>query len=170
MDQKELEEGARKLQEERLRRERLENKPSKEKRKRLCEATKRLADKRRALGLCYCGQSPAVGKKLCRDCLSKANRASRIKAYELKKEVIDYYGGCCNCCGQDFLPFLALDHIVPLGEGNRRKLKGDPFYRQVKKDKPSGLQVLCHNCNGNKRDKKECGCPYRGGLRSSKQV
>jgi hypothetical protein len=166
VDPKELEDGVRRLQEERTRRQQLENKPNEEKRKRLREATQRLTDKRKALGLCYCGQAPATGKKLCQECLDKCNTASKIRAYEQKKKAIQYYGGCCACCGLDFLPFLALDHVVPILEGNRRKLKGDPFYRQVVKEKPSGLQVLCHNCNGNKRDKKECDCPYRGGLRS----
>jgi len=62
-----------------------------------------------------------------------------------------YSGGTmrCVCCGQDKLPFLALDHVGGGGATHRKDIgSGDQFYRWlIRSSFPPGLQVLCHNCN-----------------------
>jgi hypothetical protein len=67
------------------------------------------------------------------------------------KVLAHYSGGSirCACCGQDKLPFLALDHVDGGGAAHRKAIgSGDTFHRWlIKNDFPPGLQVLCHNCN-----------------------
>jgi hypothetical protein len=55
----------------------------------------------------------------------------------------------CACCGQNRVPFLALDHIDGNGATHREEIGGGAsFYRWLKQSRfPPGLQVLCHNCN-----------------------
>lgn len=71
----------------------------------------------------------------------------------VKLEVINAYGGACACCGETEGGFLTIDHIK--GDGNKerrvngRRLTGDPFYRQLRRDgfPRSNYQLLCWNCN-----------------------
>jgi hypothetical protein len=55
----------------------------------------------------------------------------------------------CGCCGEDKLPFLALDHIAGGGAKQRQELgRGVNFWRWIiRSGFPPGIQVLCHNCN-----------------------
>jgi hypothetical protein len=43
----------------------------------------------------------------------------RVKYRDLKEEVIEEYGGCCNCCGEPNLAFLTIDHIFNDGANHR---------------------------------------------------
>lgn len=68
-----------------------------------------------------------------------------------RKEVIDGYGGKCECCGESRWEFLAIDHIHGGGKKDRSRFKGNigTFYKWLKdqgfpKDK---YRLLCHNCN-----------------------
>lgn len=98
------------------------------------------------------------GTRHCKTCAKSKNEelepARRIKALELKREVIAAYGGRCACCGEDRIEFLAIDHIFNDGAEDRRSngKSGGQFYRRLKRDGfPQGrLQVLCYNCNGAK--------------------
>ena len=62
----------------------------------------------------------------------------------------------CNCCGEDQIDFLTIDHIIP------RLRKGDvpcgpDLYREIKHEGyPEGYQVLCFNCNSGKGTKTVC--------------
>jgi hypothetical protein len=78
----------------------------------------------------------------------------------LKREVFNYYGKVCACCGESHIVFLTLDHINEDGAEHRRKIgAGEAIYRWVKKNKyPSGFQVLCFNCNFAKSNG---GCPHK---------
>jgi hypothetical protein len=76
---------------------------------------------------------------------------------DIKIEIINRYGGKCNCCGINVLDFLAIDHINNDGAKHRKALNnknkgsGYHFYRWLKQNNfPSGFQVLCHNCNWSK--------------------
>jgi len=66
---------------------------------------------------------------------------------------------CCNCCGlNEYLDFLALDHIigkkqmdsipelVKLGYSSQMVTK-ELFSWIIDNDFPDGFQILCHNCN-----------------------
>jgi hypothetical protein len=73
------------------------------------------------------------------------------KCSSIKREVFDFYGGKCECCGESILDFLAIDHINGDGSIKRKRgehFTGDKMYRWLKKNNyPEGLRVLCHNCN-----------------------
>ncbi len=69
----------------------------------------------------------------------------------------------CVCCGFSNLDGLALDHIEGRKKmGHLREFGSDDLRMVLKKEYkktekwPSGLQVLCHNCNGAKRESPEC--------------
>lgn len=70
---------------------------------------------------------------------------------KIKADVMAHYGGSCVCCGLDDLEVLSIDHIGSTGAAHRKELKskGEYFgYAWIKKNGyPSGLRVLCVNCN-----------------------
>lgn len=73
---------------------------------------------------------------------------------QLKREVIDKYGGKCECCGESNWQFLAIDHKNGDGGVERKKLYGSQgggsgrWYLKLKKEpRRDDLRVLCHNCN-----------------------
>ncbi len=70
---------------------------------------------------------------------------------KIKADVMAHYGGSCVCCGIDDLEVLSIDHIGSTGAAHRKELKskGEYFgYAWIKKNGyPSGLRVLCVNCN-----------------------
>lgn len=71
-----------------------------------------------------------------------------LKEREMRREVIDHYGGACVCCGEREFGFLALDHINGGGAKHRREIGNKRMYQWAKKNNyPDILQVLCHNCN-----------------------
>lgn len=83
-------------------------------------------------------------------------RARNHAAYlKTKLEVMQRYGGYCQCCGEPRIEFLTIDHINQNGADHRRELgfdhtcTGYNFYIWLRKqDYPDlGLQVLCANCN-----------------------
>lgn len=80
---------------------------------------------------------------------------TKQRAYQqkIKEEVINHYGGKCQCCNEGRLIFLIIDHIY--GGGNKEHEKvghGTQFYRWlIKNNFPVGYQVLCHNCNFSRR-------------------
>jgi hypothetical protein len=98
------------------------------------------------------------------DKYSEYNKKSNRK---LKREVIDFYGGKCACCGETEIVFLTIDHIDGDGAEHRRRMAaetgsnwgqaGSPTYRWLRKNNfPEGFQVLCANCN--------CGRQWNGGI------
>lgn len=84
-----------------------------------------------------------IRAKNCRD-------RARVKALEM-------YGKVCQCCGENRIEFLAIDHINRDGKKNRKQVatsaKGffSPtkfFLWAVSEGIPrEGFRVLCHNCN-----------------------
>jgi hypothetical protein len=57
----------------------------------------------------------------------------------------------CNCCGEDNLLFLTVDHVDSDGHLERKSGKytnGSQFYDLiVKQGFPDNYQLLCYNCN-----------------------
>lgn len=66
-------------------------------------------------------------------------------------QAIAAYGEVCQCCGEEYLDFLQLDHIFNDGAAERagKSPRGTNFYRALRRAGwPQGrLAVLCANCN-----------------------
>lgn len=75
-------------------------------------------------------------------------RKEKVKRDKLRGEVINAYGGKCNCCGESELVFLALDHVNGGGRKDMKENGTKAHYRRAKRENyPPTFQVLCHNCN-----------------------
>jgi hypothetical protein len=132
---------------------------------------------RREAKLCVDCSKPAVpGITRCQSCREKVNTRSKLtwrkyrnpgkynkqhREYRerIRKQVLDYYGAFCVCCGEDTSLFLTIDHIHENGHELRRTLKGhNHIYKWLlKHGYPEGYQVLCMNCNfGKMRNKGIC--------------
>lgn len=63
--------------------------------------------------------------------------------------VIAFYGGACECCGEDRKEFLCMDHREGGGNAHRRKIGGNlyPWLYGHRATKFPWMRVLCHNCN-----------------------
>lgn len=130
------------------------------------------ADSFRKLDKVRCGLSPSCG-----DCDRKRGRKYRrkhkeqtkvryekwyaknrekvlakAKVYlqELRRRVIDGYGGECECCGEKAIQFLAIDHRNGDGKLDRAKgLVGRPMCLYLIREgfPKERYRILCHNCN-----------------------
>lgn len=93
-------------------------------------------------------------KPVCVDCYN-AKRKERY--YNLKREVMEHYGGChCAICGEKDITKLSIDHIN--GGGYRQakydKIVGSSLYSWLRRNLyPEGYQVLCMTCNMGKGKK-----------------
>lgn len=79
-------------------------------------------------------------------------KKEKIKAKEMRKQIIQHYGGKCVCCGETQYEFLAFDHKNGGGNIHRKAIKhaqgGVAWLRWIiKNNYPDILQLLCHNCN-----------------------
>jgi len=78
---------------------------------------------------------------------------NRSYYHKLRLECLIAYGGNppqCACCGERYIEFLTIDHIIGGGHQHRLKLKGggQEIYRYLRKANfPLGYRVLCWNCN-----------------------
>lgn len=118
---------------------------------RQCEFRKR----NRAAGLCWCGNTPAPNHLTCQECITASVERNRTLSKKLKIEALNIYGLECNCCKQNIIEFLVIDHID--SKLRTDKQNGISFYRQLKQDGwPSGFQTLCSNCNSAKSDTDHC--------------
>lgn len=96
----------------------------------------------------------------CRDC---SNALRRKAGAELKKQVIDVYGGKCNCCGISNPAFLTIDHVNNDGKKHRKEIKGNGslYWWLKRKGFPKdNFQVLCWNCNMGKHHNNGI-CPHK---------
>src|SRR5690242_1696519 len=74
------------------------------------------------------------------------------KHLELKTIVIKHYSNnkmSCECCSENILAFLTIDHINNDGSLDRKKIGSTfKFYQYlINSNFPKPFQVLCHNCN-----------------------
>lgn len=90
--------------------------------------------------------------------VSKYNKENRVAVnkrvkenrIELRKFIIDKYGGKCNCCGESTFEFLSFDHKNGGGSKHRKELgRGSSVLLRwiVNNDFPDSIRILCHNCN-----------------------
>ena len=97
----------------------------------------------------------------------------RRKRRELKKEVIEKYGGKCACCGESRLGFLTISHVNNDGAAHKRALgitkengfgaTGWGFYKVLKDmgfPMTPPLEVECYNCNCGKKSNNGI-CPHK---------
>lgn len=111
----------------------------------------RARDEKFKRGLCmYCNVRRRKSKRYCEACLQKLAAQMQRDRQKIRSETIRHYGGICECCGEDRLEFLTLDHVNGGGNAHRRALKasGTNLYRKLKNlGWPAGFRVLCWNCN-----------------------
>lgn len=72
-----------------------------------------------------------------------------IKDFEIKKTIVSQYGGKCNCCGEQEIKFLSIDHINNDGAEHRKVIgRGKLYSWLIKNNFPKdNFQLLCFNCN-----------------------
>lgn len=94
-------------------------------------------------------KSPNGLRRLCKDCTYTENK---VTSQLIRLEVLIHYSGDppkCQCCGENKLEFLSIDHID--GDGHLHR-KEDPssgkLDRWLKRNNfPEGFRILCMNCN-----------------------
>ena len=130
----------------------------------------RHAEKHHIKGFCNLCHKPYESEqyKMCEPC-RKRNREytigwaqahpGRISENNNKKHranrliVLQHYSNSntpfCSCCGESLIEFLCLDHINGGGREHRKNIGwGGRYYDWlIREGFPSGLRVLCHNCN-----------------------
>ncbi len=130
-------------------------------------------------GLCTnCGKNKSpLETKCCKQCLDRATKKRvnndqykinrRLSKQKLKRQIMDYYGIVCVCCGESSIRFLTIDHIEGNGKEHRQQLSkngtfgGENFYRWLRKNGfPVGFQTLCFNCNIGKSHNNNI-CPHK---------
>lgn len=134
-----------------------------------CYMTKSQKRRQKAIenGVCVqCEKTPPeTGKRRCSACLryhveynrkhaAKINPQKKNYRQRLRAEVIAKYGGKCECCDEDKMEFLAIDHKNRDGNVERRSLFGRQgggsyaWYLKLRREAVrDDLRVLCHNCN-----------------------
>lgn len=101
--------------------------------------------------------------KTCANEANKKNEQNRDKEYtaartryhnkQLRLKVLERYGNCCQCCGENRYEFLAMDHINNDGAEHRNNgtYGGQATVKWIiDNDYPQDFQILCHNCNAAK--------------------
>ena len=76
----------------------------------------------------------------------------RIREERRLRVLRHYAGGAipfCDCCGEDHIEFLSLDHKDGGGTKHRKEIGGgSKVYAWAEKNNfPTIFRVLCHNCN-----------------------
>lgn len=100
----------------------------------------------------------------CKACMAAVNAETRAKdptrqqrwgakaAEKLKSQVIEAYGGACECCGETHPVFLCLDHPDGVPPEHRNadgsRITGGKLYRLLRAQGfPAGYRIFCWNCN-----------------------
>lgn len=92
----------------------------------------------------------AIQARYRRQKLQKCREAVRSWRADLRSELINGYGGKCECCGESEHTFLTIDHRLGGGNLHVRMLGGNyKLYLELKKQGwPKDLfRLLCWNCN-----------------------
>jgi len=108
-----------------------------------------------------CGQchknTPVDGLKTCFICLEKSRRhyvekikdVRKKKNMDLKLLVFNHYGHKCNCCGENHVLLLNVDHVNNDGNIHRKTISTSVgLYKEIiSSGFPDLYQLLCWNCN-----------------------
>ncbi len=75
--------------------------------------------------------------------------AQKKHYYKLKKIVFEHYGAVCDCCGENEVRFLTIDHINNDGAEHRKEVAaGAVFFKWIIINNfPNTVRILCFNCN-----------------------
>ncbi len=66
----------------------------------------------------------------------------------LKAFMVNGYGGKCNCCFEENIKFLTIDHVDGGGRSHRKELGRKRVYSiAIQNNFPEEYQILCYNCN-----------------------
>ena len=100
---------------------------------------------RRRKRLKYYKETEAKSRKRNRKTIRQWHKNKRL---EMKKKIINHYGGKCACCGESRIEFLAIDHIKGGGKKHRKNIgAGNLLYWIIRNNYPKRFRILCHNCN-----------------------
>ena len=84
-------------------------------------------------------------------CFSCDKYRTREYRAEIRRQLVEHYSkgtNKCLICGESRIEVLDIDHIKGGGIKDRSKYKTMfQYYLRIKKDLPSGLRILCRNCN-----------------------
>ncbi len=117
-------------------------------------------------------RKPLKGKTWCKACRDVRQAWEDARAPErrdkhrqrhqrLRGLVNRGYGGMCKCCGEDYQPFLQVDHVHNDGARDRQTRAGTKLLTYlIREGYPEGYQLLCANCNMRKHTAGgRCDCP-----------
>jgi hypothetical protein len=66
---------------------------------------------------------------------------------KLRRQVIELYGGACQCCQETCLQFLTIDHVKGGGGKHRKSMTGNYYLSIIRRGYCKDFRVLCANCN-----------------------
>jgi len=107
----------------------------------------------RKQGLKFREKNPNYEKERYRKNPEIAKERAKKSFKEKRILCLKHYSGDfpkCECCGEDRIEFLAMDHVDGGGTKHKRQLQedGSNLYRWlIENNFPKGFRVLCHNCN-----------------------
>jgi hypothetical protein len=92
-----------------------------------------------------------------------ASKQRKVYRARLKRQVFAAYGNRCNCCGEDNLGFISIDHVAGGGKAHWRAVGGGVavLLDIIKRGFPADFQLLCFNCNIG-RQWNDGICPHKG--------
>jgi hypothetical protein len=104
--------------------------------------------------------------------VEQVEKQRRSRYQELRRLVLEAYGGRCVCCGETHPHFLSIDHKNGGGKFDRIahgcREGGVNWYRYLLNEHPAHVQILCHNCN---MAKGHYGiCPHQSQREQSKET
>lgn len=89
------------------------------------------------------------------DLLQKSKIASKRRYDLYKSKFLEMYGDVCECCGEDTVEFLSIEH--KLGQKGKKKDTSHKAYRLACLEyQPDIYGILCHNCNQATRHGSAC--------------
>jgi len=94
---------------------------------------------------------PSGFQVLCHNCnwLKYLNSIKRVNGRyaRIRSTVIGYYGGKCECCGEENFDVLSVDHICGGGCKHRKDVGSGIYDWIIYNNFPSDFRILCRNCN-----------------------
>lgn len=100
----------------------------------------------KAAGLCWQCGSEAFGRRRCIPCRKKEMEKNNLAIKATRRQVIEFLGNRCACCGETIWRFLQLDHSN--GKAHKRDvLNSLGALHRILKGERTDIRVLCINCN-----------------------
>ena len=93
--------------------------------------------------------------------ISEYNKSFSRKVRERCKELVfNHYGRKCECCGENHIEFLTIDHMNGNGRKHRKEINNKLYPWLIKNNYPEEFKTLCLNCNFG-RYKNNGICPHK---------